>query len=454
MIFKTIWKYLCSIRLLITLIIVLVILSVIGIFIMQSPQGISTNSAEYIFWLDNVARPEYGFWTDTMSFLQFFYIFHSVWFFIASGLLVINIITCSINRWNAVKNRIFKGIRSAGDIPDNEVAISLNIGNSSRNAVDTVKKSLSRHGFILNPGQDTGTVQFSAVKNKYSPFGTYLTHLSLILFITGFIVSGYLGFMDESFIVVEGQKRPVGHGTELTLQLQKFTDEYWPDGTPRDYSSDVILLDGNTEVRHADIRVNYPLIYKGIRFHQASFGKAVSVKIEKIDGSLLSERPVALSNIMSADNLDRPQGSFMLDKPLLLIYLVAPAVNENDPFLNPDNLGIEIYDIATGEFLTWDTLVEGEKKEVAGLDFTYLESKMFSDFMVSRDPGAIVIWIAAAIFLAGICAVFYFPRRELLVKIDKAVNPSGKYKISIYQRGKSGIPELKSIEKDLNNPAK
>jgi cytochrome c biogenesis protein len=49
------------------------------------------------------------------------------------------------------------------------------------------------------------------------------------------------GFQDESLIVVEGAAANIGHGTGLSVYLLSFIDEYWEDGTPKDYRSSVGL---------------------------------------------------------------------------------------------------------------------------------------------------------------------------------------------------------------------
>ena len=87
---------------------------------------------------------------------------------------------------------------------------------------------------------------------------------------------------------------------------------------------------------------------------------------------------------------------------------------------------------------------------MSDLKFTYTESKMYSGFMVSRDPGAAIIWSAAALFLTGICLVFYFPRREIQAYINSADSATGGCTLSIYSRGKALAPEHRKIEREIH----
>ena len=61
-------------------------------------------------------------------------------------------------------------------------------------------------------------------------------------------------------------------------------------------------------------------------------------------------------------------------------------------------------------------LVElGTPRVVSGLEFTFLEESKYSGFQVSQDPTNMLIWIASILFIIGICAVLYFPYRQVWV---------------------------------------
>src|SRR5512136_314245 len=91
-----------SLKLTITLLILLAILSIIGTVISQNAPR-----AEYI--------QRYG--TDLYNVLDFFNLFdmyHSWWFSAILLLLVINLIACSLQRFPGVWNQIFRGAGSQG----------------------------------------------------------------------------------------------------------------------------------------------------------------------------------------------------------------------------------------------------------------------------------------------------------------------------------------------------
>jgi cytochrome c biogenesis protein len=422
---RAVWKFFTSVRLTIVLILVLVAFSLIGVFIIQVPDGFTRGSAAYSWWLENVAWLKYGVWAGPMDFFRLFDVFHSTWFLGAGLFLVLNIIVCSINRWRSVwgtvsSHRVKHGRPFYTEGRDLAQFYSAEAEPSRTGSL--VTRALRRSGYRVKTESASGCLYLSASKNSYSPLATYLIHLSLILFIAAFLITSYLGFRDLFFIVAEGTEVEVGHGTALSLRLEDFTDEYWPDGTPKDYRSDVILYQGGELVKRGTIRVNHPMGYQGIRFYQSFFGPAAVISVQAEDSGVLYQGSLALSGILESSPFQRPTGTFILDSENLVVRVIGPAVNLDDPFIAGGELGLELYDRETALAVGWTKLEKEVPAELDGLEFSYLGDAMYSGFQVSRDPGNALVWIASAIFLIGLGIVFYLPRRQLWVMVE----PVGK----------------------------
>jgi cytochrome c biogenesis protein len=194
---KKIWQFFASLKLAIVLILVLVGLSLIGTFVIQVPAEYSADPQDYLWWLDNIAQPQTGAWYPLLRLLGFFNLFHSIWFILTGLLLVLNIIVCSVNRLSQVRSRLslkpavhdrafFAG--SPG------ISVISNI-KSSDDLVSFLKK---RRYQVAITGHE-GETHVLAIKNRFSPLGTYLIHFSLILFILGFVVGHYWGFSKQLF---------------------------------------------------------------------------------------------------------------------------------------------------------------------------------------------------------------------------------------------------------------
>ena len=99
-------------------------------------------------------------------------------------------------------------------------------------------KALSHARYRVATQADDSSVAIFADRNRFSRFGTFLSHLSLVMILAGTVIGGIWGFSDDSFIVSEGAIQDVGHGTGISVGLSHFTDEYYLQGPPKDYSSE------------------------------------------------------------------------------------------------------------------------------------------------------------------------------------------------------------------------
>jgi len=214
---------------------------------------------------------------------------------------MVNIIVCSINRWRNVSYILQGGKvkQSEGFFSSGANCAELNsISASTKEMAPTVGKVLKRLGYRIRTESESDVVYIAGDKNRFFRLGTYVNHLSLILFVLAYLLGGYLGFQNNNFVIAEGDTLDVGNNTQLSLKLVSFTVEYYPDGAPKDYRSQVLLFDNGNQVKDTLIRVNHPLSYKGVRFYQAFFGPAAQIQVNK-GGSKLFVGNVALEPVTS-----------------------------------------------------------------------------------------------------------------------------------------------------------
>jgi cytochrome c biogenesis protein len=273
--------------------------------------------------------------------------------------------------------------------------------------------ALKRHNYHVATDDSEGTIHLTAVKNRLSPLGTTFSHLSIIILILGFIIGSVWGFENPAFIVSEGDKRDVGFGTNLSLLLISFADEYWETGAPKDFRSEVVVYRDGLEVKRGIIRVNEPLGYDGVSFYQSFYGPSAELAVKNEDGKEVYRGNLPLAEIVEINGVTRPIGGVTIPGTELHAYIIGPVSALVDPDLKTGQAGIEIYVGNATEPVATDILEQGKPVNLAGLEFTYLSRNQFSGFIVKRDPGTWLIWLASALFLLGIFLVFYFPRREV-----------------------------------------
>ena len=410
------WRLFSSVRLAVILILVITGLSLLGALLIQVPSEIAKDPHLYSHWINTVARSKVGVWAPFLSVFRLFNVFSSPWFIIACTLLILNIFICSVNRWSVTSLSLRGGVVKQSEnfyATGNAHAELKDIQAPIADAAIISGKILRRRGYRTRTGSDKNNIYITADKNRYYRLGTYFSHFSLILFVLAFIAGSYLGFRDLNFTVPVGSIRKIGHDTALSLQLTSFVDEYYDNGTPKNYRSEVVLYENSQPVKQAIIQVNHPLVYKGVRFYQSYFGPAVKMQVRDINGHDVFNDNIPLASSFVMEGVRRYEGFFELPETGLSIRLISSAVNAVDQIIPADYVAV---DIRQGSDQIDFRLVElGTPSVIAGLEFIFLGESKYSGFQVSRDPANIFIWIASVLFIIGICAVLYFPYRQVWV---------------------------------------
>ena len=316
---------------------------------------------------------------------------------------------------------------------------------SSLEAGDIVEKILHSHGYRVRRST-SDSINLAADKNRYFRLGTYLSHLSLILFVAAFLIGFHFGFRDTNFAVNEGETRQVGHNTDLSLKLVSFIYEQYDNGMPKDYRSQVVLYENGQQVRETLIRVNHPLYYKGTRFYQSFFGTAAKMEIRDENGQTVFGNSVPL-NALSEDPR-YSQGYIDLPAQGFSIRFIVSSIAD-DQMIPAGTLAVGI--IQNGQQINLKLVQKDTPTVINGLEFTFQDLVKYSGFQISRDPTNAIIWIASALFIIGICAVFYFPHRQVWVLCRSEKEGSRLLVRSLGRAGFDTTTDLNNLVKEIKN---
>jgi cytochrome c biogenesis protein len=393
------------------LILLLAAVVLVGSVISQAPPSIIADHAAYGRWLGR-ARGTYGGWTDTFDRLQLFNVFHSLIFRALLGLLVASILACTMSRWRGIWNTAFHTrVRvSEGFLLRARFHARLETPLSTSEASERLRRSFKGAGYGLRTDSGSGSVALFADKNRLSRFGTFFTHLGIVLILGGAIVGGVWGFADPQFNVAEGSTRDLGLGTGISVQLNHFSADYYPDGRPKDYSSDITLFKAGKPVKQGTIQVNSPMRYDGVAFHQTSFGQSAVVRVQDASGKVLFDGGVPLA-LQTADG-QRPVGTLDLPDLGTSVYFTGARSGLPDSTIAAGELRVELYQDYI-RAVQPANLAQGVPRELAGLTFTFERETWFTGLKVVKNPGTTIIWVACAFMLGGLIMLFYLPRRRL-----------------------------------------
>jgi len=281
---KTIWTRLGSMSLAVILLVVLSIASVIGTVLLQNQ-----SQADYL--------QQFGpLWYWTFRALGLFDMYHSWWFLTLLGFLMLSLSACL---WRNIPRMLKEMKNRRPHLTERAITRfrfkqQWQTGDADALA-STFKKTL--RGWEFHETEENGTRYIRADKGRWNKWGYILVHSALLIILIGGWTSVQFGFRGDMSV-------PEGHseseisflkGTSreymkmpFEVRCNSFNIEFFPTGAPKEFRSNLTIIDHGKEVLTKDIIVNEPLYYKGVRIYQASFGdggSAIRFKLYHLDGS-------------------------------------------------------------------------------------------------------------------------------------------------------------------------
>jgi cytochrome c biogenesis protein ResB len=279
---KRVSHFLVSMKLALTLLFVLAILSIIGTILPQGDDVLNSS------WVNN---PLYDFYRH----LGLFEMYHSRWFLAILFLLTFNLVMCIYHRLPTAIKHTFRPRVDVKDIFITSQPLSAELKDAGDRGRTMAKEILSHHRYHVRAGK-TGSLM--AEKGRFSGLFSLAFHLSFLLIGLGAIIISFAGF-DHRMEIPDGATAQVPD-TNLQVTNHGFTVETEPiyDGDrivgyrPSTYSSDLELYDNGESVARKTILVNDPLRYKGVNFHQSSYyrtgrGYVTVLSVNKAPGKSL-----------------------------------------------------------------------------------------------------------------------------------------------------------------------
>jgi len=406
-----------SLKLTISLLILLAILSIIGTLITQN-----ATRSEYI------QRYGIGLY-EVLNFFNLFDMYHSWWFSAILLLLVINLITCSIHRFPAIWSQISRGSGELEDrmlktIPNVERFDISNPIKREENIQSSLKKWLKSWKRI----ETENAVTLFSEKGRFSRLGVYITHFSILIILVGGIVGSLYGFrgyvnilegetVDQIFLRIKDEEVPRTIG--FSVRCDDFNITYYDlkrtEKHVKEYTSHLTILDNGKEVLKKTVQVNHPLHYKGLAFYQANYGSIHDATIgiqwkgkkEKTSFKAIEGTTVPVPNSNS----------------LIQVLKYAPQVHNFGEgiqvlLLKPNQEPRPIW------LLNNFPKLDEQRGDDFILTFEGLTSMEYTGLQVTKDPGVWVVWIGCGLMIFGLIISFFFSHQRVWVRIPKS--PGGE----------------------------
>lgn len=390
----------------------------VGILFPQAPAEVRTDPTAFASWVDQVS-PVFRGLTKPLAAIGFFGVFSSWWFLTITVLLALSILACSVHRTPVLWKRSMnpRVVTSASFFNHGRLRDKVELDVGVDEAQQRVLTALGDHKLRVITEPDGDDVAIYADQNRFAPFGTVVAHIAFDIILVGVLVSALAGFRIETFPVTVGQPpAEVGHNTGLSVAATDFVDEYTEEGRPLDYASDVILYHDGKEVASQTVRVNTPLRWGGVAFNQASFGESAIVKVTDSSGAVAYEGGVPLrSTTADGRNIF---GMFSLPDQKLEIVVIAAAPGQVDQQLGTDGVLLQVFVDVTEDAAAAELFAPGDSHKLGTLTYAYEGKGEYTGLMVSRDPGAIWVWIGSILIMLGTTVTMVMRHRRLWVRIQ------------------------------------
>ncbi len=424
---NSIWEFFASVKLALFCFFTLAFASIVGTIIPQNESP--------IFYIQKYGEKA----AEMFRLLNIPDMYNSWWFVSLLSLFSINLIVCSIDRlptvWKLVTmdNLATKVDRLEKMSPRTRFGTSKPL----QDAVAGVAQSLGEAGWKPDQREtESGTMLF-AQKTPWVRFGVYIVHLSIIVIFAGAIIGTLFGSKGSIMIREKSvvpyyyeygsqEQKPLG----FNLRVNDFSLTYYETGAPKEFRSDLTVIDNGQEILNKSIVVNDPLDYKGFTFYQSSY-------------QAYDEYWVTIQDQNSGE-----RKTFLARAGLELKWREAGITLGIINLLQPDRWGryrLKIwFSDGKGEpsvfWLDGQTVVTVERPDSA---YAFKSEQLFATgLQVAKDPGVWPVYIGCIMMLLGLIVAFFLSHKRLWVYIYEEENKTKILVSGSANKNKAGFDNI------------
>jgi cytochrome c biogenesis protein len=389
---------------------------------------------------------------------QLFNVYNSAWFILLLVLLAVNLIACSVDRFPAAWRQFRGGVAPDGterlaDLPPERIVAADRPAAEEASRLEAllrkrcgrVQKVETPQGFVLAGG-----------KGAFSRFGVFVVHLGVLLLIAGGLAGALFGV--QGYVeIAEGDTANTmqfrgGKGAEtlpFAIRCDRFTVEYYENGAPKVFRSDLTFIQDGKTVRQGALLVNHPIAFGGLRFYQSSYGVLPGgrLALSYVRGNgKANERDVAAGDrfalpggegeveVLRAENdlmrmgpavklsvtSTRGNVQFWVFQNIERIKEANPGILEQVPLMNPSLFAPYVFSMQK----------KGER--------------FYTVLQAARDPGVPLVAGGAVLLIVGLMITFFFSHRRFRIVLEEK---KGKSRIGL--AGSSNRDPV-GLEKEMN----
>ncbi len=385
--------------------------------------GVSGNTAQIL------TRISFLLDLDTM--------YQSWWFRSLILLLSVNLIICTIERlpdvWRlVVMDNLDSALDRITSMRNRRVYTSEMTVQESAAAVSA---KLNDNGWNTSERDRDGSTLLFAQKAPWSRLGVYVVHTSILIIFVGAMIGsiwGQKGGVNIPETLTTDKIYQYGSGTPIdlgfTVKCNWFHLTKYPNGAPKEYESELVIIEDGKEVLTKVIEVNGPLSYKGWTFYQSSYESHRKFIISVVNSTTKNEerflappqQPVRWQDEGIMFGIQE-----LVPTPIPGTYkyklLLADGKGDQNMYLLDDNKQVTVQ------------LKDGGK-------YTFHIKEFYSTgLQVAKDPGVWIVYIGCILMLIGLWIAFFVFHKRIWILVKTEDGKTNIFLAGTTNKNKAGF---------------
>ena len=297
---RALWMLLTNVKFALALVFTAVFSGLLGVLIPQIPSDARENTVARAAWFE-LKRLDFGVWFEFLDALALFDIFHSAWFISLWFVVVVSVTVCTVSRFKPVWRSVRRPQKIVPDSYFEKAGHRINF--SYVGEINAVEDELKRLRYTVEEIEgDTdkpGTNYLFAQRFSWAQYGTFLSHLALLMLLLGGLLTALAGDSRTLSLAEKRSAVPLfrepGPG-QIFIEMLDAVKTVDSDNHIIDFRSKFIVRRGGETV-FCEATVNDPCDVYGYRFHQAAFFDDLALfSITNPKGQLLFEDVLDFEN--------------------------------------------------------------------------------------------------------------------------------------------------------------
>jgi len=411
--FKFVWNLLTNVKFALVLVGTAAFAGLIGIVLPQVPGPMRGNAAAKSAWLE-LRRQDFGMFTTPMDRVGLFDVFHTAWFNGLWVVIIIAVTVCTVSRFLPTWRSVHHPTRTVGDGYFERAHHHASF--TQAGGADAVERLLKKRKYSVERTKTAadGTVYLFAERFSWSQYGTFLSHLALLMLLIGALLTRFGGF-NETFVIGEGTPAvPVfaqPGPNQLFVQMDKAVRGTDAQGNVVDFHSIVTVRRGNDTVT-CKVTVNTPCSAFGYKVHQAAFFNDIAkLKVTDSSGRLIWDDLVDFqseTNAVPTLRVTGPGNAVLFEGdlpqmstdnsgalPIARAVLSVPGQNGSAPAVfgaawrvTNGVLRLTMSSLVTGAAIGQPNLTPGDSVHEGDYTISYLQGHAIPAITLLKFPGA------------------------------------------------------------------